>query len=119
MDPTLGLIAAGHPAASVETRVTASRRVRAVIEQTAPNVAVDIYRSGITLTGGGALLRDLDQRLSSELSLPVSISERPLEAVVVGAGQLISNEVLLDRYKLREETLEWEAGNVPSYSLAN
>jgi rod shape-determining protein MreB len=93
--------------------------VRMVIEQTAPNVAVDIYRSGITLTGGGALLREFDKRLSRELALPVRVANKPLEAVVLGAGHLISNEAMLERYQLREETLEWESGNVPSYSLAN
>jgi rod shape-determining protein MreB len=93
--------------------------VRGVIEQAAPNVAVDIYHSGITLTGGGALLRELDRRLSSDLALPVHVAERPLEAVVEGAGRLIGKEALLERFQLREETLEWEVGSAPSYSLAN
>ncbi|MEW6729805.1 MAG: rod shape-determining protein [Acidobacteriota bacterium] len=93
--------------------------VRAAIEQAAPNVAVDIYCSGITLTGGGALLCGLAPRMSRELELPVQVAERPLEAVVVGAGHLIGNETLLSRYQLREETLEWEVAETPGYILAN
>lgn len=91
--------------------------VREVLENAAPNVAVDIYNSGITLTGGGSLLRGLDKRLQLELSVPVLMAEKPLEAVVKGAGRLITNEALLSRYQLPEETLEWEVGSSPSYNI--
>jgi rod shape-determining protein MreB and related proteins len=85
--------------------------VRALIEQAAPNVAVDIYQSGITLTGGSSLLRGFDRRLQTELCVPVQLAVRPLEAVVQGAGRLISNTGLLERYQLRDEVLEWDGGS--------
>ncbi len=93
--------------------------IRSVLEQTAPNVAIDIYNYGIVLTGGGALLRNLDKRLGSEFSLPVHVAERPLEAVVKGAGKLMSYDKLLEQYKIRDETLDWEAANAPSYGVVN
>lgn len=93
--------------------------IRTVLEQTAPNVAVDIHNYGIVLTGGGALLRSLDKRLASEFNLPVHVAERPLEAVVKGAGRLMAYDNLLEQYKIREETLEWETANAPSYGVVN
>ncbi|MBI4851752.1 MAG: rod shape-determining protein [Acidobacteria bacterium] len=93
--------------------------IRTVLEQTAPNVAVDIYNYGIVLTGGGALVRNLDKRLSQEFTLPVHVAERPLEAVVKGAGKLMAYDNLLEQYKIREETLEWEGANAPSYGVVN
>lgn len=92
--------------------------VRLVIEQSLPNVAVDIYQSGITLTGGGALLPGIGERMSNELTMPVRVTEHPLEAVVKGAGRLMTNEVLLNRYQMADETLEWEINSSPNYSLA-
>lgn len=92
--------------------------VRLAVEQTSPNVAVDLYRNGITLTGGGGLLRGLDSRLAEELQLPVTVAKRPLEAVVLGIGKLISNPQMLERYQVKEDTLEWEAEKSPNYSAA-
>jgi len=61
------------------------------LEMTPPELASDIYRTGIYLTGGGALLRGLDKRLSMKTKLAVHIAEDPLRAVVRGTGIALSN----------------------------
>ena len=66
------------------------------LSQTPPELAADIYNTGIYLAGGGALLRGLDERLSKKTDLPVYIAEDPLQAVVRGTGITLKN---LDVYK--------------------
>jgi rod shape-determining protein MreB len=61
------------------------------LENTPPELAADIYQTGIYLTGGGALLRGLDKRLSAKTKLPVHIPEDPLKAVVRGTGIALKN----------------------------
>ncbi|HEY8659869.1 MAG TPA: rod shape-determining protein [Hanamia sp.] len=56
------------------------------LETTPPEVASDIYRRGLYLTGGGALLRGLDKRISSKIKLPVHVADDPLKSVVKGTG---------------------------------
>jgi rod shape-determining protein MreB and related proteins len=56
------------------------------LETTPPEIASDIYRRGIYLTGGGALLRGLDKRLEAKINLPVHIADDPLTSVVQGTG---------------------------------
>jgi rod shape-determining protein MreB len=56
------------------------------LEQTPPELASDIYRRGLYLTGGGALLRGLDKRLSQKMKLPVHVADDPLKSVVRGTG---------------------------------
>jgi len=70
-------------------------------EHTAPELAGDIVDKGIVLTGGGALLRNLDQVLRDDTGLPVSIADDPLTSVVMGAGK-----VLLDFDLLRKVSLD-------------
>jgi rod shape-determining protein MreB and related proteins len=65
------------------------------LENTPPELAADIYRTGLYLTGGGALLRGLDKRISIKTKLPVHIAEDPLRAVVRGTGLALKNT---DRY---------------------
>lgn len=69
---------------------------KAVLEQTPPELAADIVEQGITLTGGGALIRGLDKLLSHELKVPVKIAESPLTCVAVGAGAMLENINLID-----------------------
>jgi rod shape-determining protein MreB len=59
------------------------------LEQTPPELSADIYVQGIHLTGGGALLRGLDQRLSDRTKLPVRVAEDPLRAVVRGTDKVV------------------------------
>lgn len=66
------------------------------LEVSPPELSADIYERGIYLTGGGALLRGLDVRLSRKTKLPVHVAEDPLRAVVRGTGTCLKN---LDNYK--------------------
>ena len=65
--------------------------VMKALESTPPELAADIYKTGLYLTGGGALLRGLDKRLSQKTKLPVHIAEDPLRAVVRGTGIALKN----------------------------
>ena len=70
--------------------------VMETLSNTPPELASDIYSSGIFLAGGGSMLRGLDKRLSLKTDLPVYIAEDPLRAVVRGTGIALKN---LERYK--------------------
>ena len=61
--------------------------VKGALEQSPPELASDIAESGMVLTGGGGLLRDLDKLLSDETGLPVIIAEDPLTSVARGGGR--------------------------------
>ncbi len=61
------------------------------LETTPPELASDIYRRGLYLTGGGALLKGLDKRLSQKIKLPVHIADDPLKSVVRGTGIALQN----------------------------
>jgi rod shape-determining protein MreB len=61
------------------------------LESTPPEIASDIYRNGLYLTGGGALLRGLDKRISRKIKLPVHIADDPLKTVVRGTGLALKN----------------------------
>jgi rod shape-determining protein MreB and related proteins len=63
--------------------------VRQTLDQTPPELAGDIMDRGIVLTGGGALLRGLDERLRHETGMPVHVAEDPLESVAFGAGRCV------------------------------
>ena len=71
------------------------------LETTPPELASDIYKTGLYLTGGGALLRGLDKRIAQKTKLPVHIAEDPLRAVVKGTGIALQNShkfsFLIDR----------------------
>jgi rod shape-determining protein MreB len=82
--------------------------VRRVIEEAQPEAVADIYYSGVILTGGGALLKGLKERLQSELKLHVSIPEDPMTTVVVGAGSLISRADRLHRCSIRQNLPVWQ-----------
>lgn len=64
-------------------------RVKTVLEQTPPELAADVVTRGITLTGGGALLKGLDKLLHQETGVPIRISDDPLSAVVIGSGMAL------------------------------
>ncbi len=68
--------------------------VKVALEQTAPELAADIVDQGIVLTGGGALLADLDKVLRQATGLPVSIAEEPLTCVALGTGRSLEEEIL-------------------------
>jgi rod shape-determining protein MreB len=70
--------------------------VRIALEKTPPELSSDIVDRGITLTGGGALLRNLDRLISRETGLPVVLVDDPISAVVVGSGAVLDQ---LDQLK--------------------
>ncbi|MBM2839738.1 MAG: mreB, partial [Bacteroidetes bacterium] len=85
-------------ASSVEIREALSEPVAAIVEavkltleRTPPELAADILDRGVMLSGGGALLKGLDERIRLETSLPVHVSEDPLTAVVRGTGKVLEN----------------------------
>jgi len=65
--------------------------VKIALEQTPPELAADIVDRGIVLTGGGALLQNLDKLLREETGLPITITEDPLSTVVLGSGKALDN----------------------------
>ena len=78
-----------------ETVGTLVNAVRVALERTPPELSADIVDRGIVLTGGGALLKNLDKRLREETGLPVSMSEDPLSSVVLGTGKMLEDLNLL------------------------
>ena len=74
------------------------------LESTPPELAADIYKTGLYLTGGGALLRGLDKRIAAKTKLPVSVANDPLRAVVRGTGIALKNThkftFLIDRKRV-------------------
>jgi rod shape-determining protein MreB len=70
------------------------------LEAIPPELSADIYDQGVTLTGGGALLKNFDKRLRDETGLPVQVAEDPLASVVLGAGKMLSDFELLKRISL-------------------
>lgn len=65
--------------------------IHSALEMTPPELAADIFRTGIYLAGGGALLRGLDKRISMKTKLPVRVAEDPLRAVARGTGIALKN----------------------------
>jgi rod shape-determining protein MreB len=73
------------------------RAILETLDQVPPELSADIFDRGISLCGGGSLLRNLDQRIRAEAKLPVQMVEDPLSSVVLGAGKMLSDEVLLKK----------------------
>ena len=74
--------------------------VRDALERVPPELSADIFDRGVVLTGGGALLRNLDKRLRDETGLPVLVAENPLTSVVLGAGRMLTDLALLRKVAL-------------------
>lgn len=81
--------------------------VKVTLEKSPPELAADIMDRGIVLTGGGALLRNLDKRLSRETGMPVLVAEDPLDCVAVGTGKALDN---YDIYRKRTIALRKAQG---------
>lgn len=65
--------------------------VKKTLEQTPPELSADVMERGIVLTGGGALLRNLDKVISDETNMPVFIADDPLDCVAIGTGKALDN----------------------------
>jgi rod shape-determining protein MreB len=70
--------------------------VKVALEKTAPELSSDLLDRGIFLTGGGALIKGLDERIKMETGVPVHVADDPLTAVARGTGKVLEN---LDLYK--------------------
>jgi rod shape-determining protein MreB len=71
--------------------------VKSTLDQTPPELAADIIDRGFVLTGGGALLQQLDERLHMETGMPVHMAERPLDTVAIGSGKCLEEFEALKR----------------------
>jgi rod shape-determining protein MreB len=76
--------------------------VRIALEQAPPELAADIVDKGIVLTGGGALLKNLDKLLLEETGLPITVTEDPLSTIAIGSGKVLENldilrQVMIDQ----------------------
>jgi rod shape-determining protein MreB len=71
--------------------------VRDALERVPPELSADIYDRGVVLTGGGALLKNLDRRIADDTQLPVQLAEDPLTSVVLGAGKMLTDLPLLQK----------------------
>ena len=76
------------------------RAVREALERIPPELSADVCDRGIVLSGGGALLHNLDARLRTETGLPVQVAEDPLSSVVLGAGKMLSDFNLLRKVSI-------------------
>jgi rod shape-determining protein MreB len=93
VEPVLGEIVAG---------------VRKVVEDAQPEACADIYYSGLILTGGGALLKGIKDRLQSELKLRAMIPENPITTVAIGAGSLLASPEQLHLCAIRPNLPVWQ-----------
>jgi rod shape-determining protein MreB len=93
LEPVLGEIVAG---------------VRRVVEDAQPEACADIYYSGVILTGGGALLKGIKDRLQNELKLRAMIPEDPITTVAIGAGGLLASPQQLHRCAIRPNLPVWQ-----------
>jgi rod shape-determining protein MreB len=83
-----------------ECIATIVNAIRVALERTPPELSADISDRGIVLTGGGALIKNLDKRIREETGLPVSIADDPLASVVLGTGKMLSDFKLLRRISI-------------------
>ena len=79
---------------------TVFNALRVALERTPPELSADIVDNGIVLTGGGALLKNLDLRIKAETGLPVYVAEDPLSSVVLGTGKMLQEMSLLRQISL-------------------
>lgn len=75
--------------------------VKKTLEQTPPELSADVMERGIMLTGGGALLKNLDKVISDQTNIPVFIAENPLDCVAIGTGKALDHMNLLKRQQTR------------------
>jgi rod shape-determining protein MreB len=81
---------------------------RHVVERLKPDATADIYKTGVTLTGGCAQLRGIDEFFHEALGLQVIVAKNPANAAVIGAGRLLAQPDSLGRAVLRESVWHWK-----------
>jgi rod shape-determining protein MreB len=78
------------------------RAVKVTLEETKPEVASDIFENGVILTGGGALIKNIDKLLKHETNLPVFVAEEPLFSVARGTALVLEHHQMLKNLKSRK-----------------
>jgi rod shape-determining protein MreB len=76
--------------------------VKSTLDKTPPELSSDLMTRGIVLTGGGALLRGLDERIRNETDIPVHVCDRPLQAVAEGSGKCVEEFEALEKVLISE-----------------
>ncbi|MEK4084704.1 rod shape-determining protein MreB [Paenisporosarcina quisquiliarum] len=76
--------------------------VKKTLEQTPPELSADVMERGIMLTGGGALLKNLDKVISEQTNMPVFIAEDPLDCVAIGTGKALDHMNILKRQQTKQ-----------------
>jgi len=76
--------------------------VKKTLEKTPPELSADVMERGIVLTGGGALLRNLDKVISDETKMPVFIAENPLDCVAIGTGKALEHIDLIRSQQIKK-----------------
>ncbi len=71
--------------------------IRETLEMTPPELIADILKNGITITGGGALIRNIDKAIEAAICVPVRIADEPLDCVVIGTGMALENSDIIMR----------------------
>lgn len=103
-------IGAGEVRSALEPIISEiTRGIQRVIEEADPDVTADLFNYGVILTGGGALLSGLSDRLRDELQLHVVLAEEPLTCVARGAGRLLDEPEKLQRAAIRQDIHVWDA----------
>ena len=92
--------------ALLECLVKITSAIKETLERTPPELSADIIDHGITLSGGGALLRGLDQLISTETGIDVHVAETPLDCVAKGAG------AVLDHVDVLHDVLDTDGGHM-------
>ena len=80
-----------NPATNDVARLTDVEAVKRALERTPPELSADILDQGIIMTGGGSMLRGIDQLIRERTNVPVNIAEDPLLSVVKGTGKVLEN----------------------------
>lgn len=86
--------------AMMPTLQTIVRGVKDVLEETPPELVADILQHGVTMAGGGSLIRGIDKLVAEVTSMPVWVADNPMEAVVRGCGKLLTDDRLLRKVKV-------------------
>ena len=74
--------------------VASPPQIKEALENTPPELSADLIDMGLVLTGGGALLKNIDKLISQDTGLPVTIADDPLSCVAIGTGRALENEEL-------------------------
>lgn len=78
--------------------------IKATLEETPPELSADIMERGITLTGGGALLKGLDRLIELETGMPVNVAKTPLDCVVLGTGKVLEEVEVLKKVLIKSKS---------------